>query len=280
MALNLPTLGRLDIISVTYGSKDFTLYARDAFKKALVLDPRMQAWTFSASNTFFGEDPNKNIFKVCSAVYRNTIPTQNEVWSTFKRVNAAEDHDLRLSFSGQGDTPGQLPRASELPRNATFVIAAFWWTKDVTTQVAAAVSNAGYTPSKPTTITVGTSVFGTAPAGMPTRAGRWLMLTYGLVTATGYKFGVVVPISPNSTETADWTVEVPVAFPPVDLPVSKTQCNWLLLENTSTSFYLYPKIVDVKGNLIWDGLAVKMGLAPGSFVRSLLLSCHVLLCEK
>ena len=224
MALNLPTLGRLEIISVTFGSKDYTSYVRDAFAKALALNPRIQRWAFSASTSFFGEDPNPNIRKFGAVVCRNTIPLQNEAWSTFKRSSADEGQNLPLKFSGQDDTVGQLPRVPELSQNATFVIAAFWWTQDVTSQAAAAVRNATYSPSKPTTITVGTSSLSSPAPSVPTAARRIFSWAYGLLTGVGWRFGVFVA-NPSVSDTADWTVELPVAFPPLGLPIYQSKCN-------------------------------------------------------
>ena len=248
MGLNLAPLIQVQIISATFGNEDFTTTVRHKLLAAQTRNPSMQSCSIWQ---FFSRDPNPNVYKVATVVWRNTLPSAKNAWSQPKSIVAAELESLTIAFDGLNDTVWEPPRYTSLTQNATFILAAYWWKTDVTNAVAAQVRATLYVGSRPVEISISESAFGTAPS-IPSNAKRTFCATYGLVTGNGVRYGVLVG-NPADGVTA-WSMGIPAVFPPPALPTYKPLLNYVTFDNPSEDrYYLIPKIADMSGLVVWKG---------------------------
>ncbi|KAG8527300.1 uncharacterized protein KY384_008044 [Bacidia gigantensis] len=260
MSFNQPNLGQLQIISATFGGQDITTAARNTLLKALTLNPSLQIWSFQLAGRSFGEDPDPNVLKCLTLVYRNSIPASTD-WSAPKSITKQEGASVNIPFDGKNDVAWSPPSTFDLPANGLLIIAAYWWTGDVTELLKAKFAAMQATANKPTILQIGTDLLGTAPT-LPTdvRTKRTFSVTYGLATSVGFKFGVAVG-NPPQDDTPDWPVQLPFAFPPAQTPMYTYQGVFINLKNASTDDkYLYPKVVALDGSPYGMALITDMRL--------------------
>ena len=150
----------LDIVSVTFGSRDFTAFTTDKFNEALSQNPGVKTWSFDASTDFFQPDPNQKVVKACVVVYRNTFPNPDGSvsWSNFKSIAVDESHPaVTLVFDGVGDTAWISPQP---PASGQYIVAAYWYKVDVTKGVRDQYAKQGFVAGTGVSIVVDSDALG------------------------------------------------------------------------------------------------------------------------
>ena len=252
----------LDIVSCTYGGTDFTTYTRAQYNKFIVQNPGSTSWTFTASNDFFGQDPNVTIVKVCVCTWRNTFSNADGSisWSDFHSQAMIEHSSATISidFSGVNDTAWVAPN---VPKTGQFVVAAYWYNTDVTSSVANQLNSLFLDPFQGTSINVSVGSLGPDPA--VSNPSKQLTLVYG---TWGYPKRWTFHTKVQMGSSDDWTLLLPVLFPPVQLPNMNDVNTYVTFKNVNAATSIWPQIYGEDMDLFWDGKGLGLAIAPG--VRS------------
>ena len=248
----------LDIVSVTYGTKDYTAFVRDAYETDRAENPNIRSWSFQAHINFFEEDPNPGVAKVSTAVYRASgfdQGTGDLTWSDFRIINTSEGSYTTFDFAETSHATGTLPSSPPTPRSQ-YLITAWWQWRDVTTGAKNAF-NAGAAAGQNFNLTIDSTTLGfdDPRPGNPsivsltfatwTYPGRW---SYNTQSAL---------LNPSQT------LAIPPAFPPIATPGQSIEASFLRFQNATSLLYIYPSIFGQEGELLWDGQADNMLIPPG-----------------
>lgn len=277
---------RLNIYSATYGSRDYTDWIRKKYIHDVYTNPPTDSsnvWTFTPSNTFFGEDPNPNVHKFFTITYRiggtlsystgqlvdpGTALVTNQAWwsqnntativgdyptfgaaTNFRGATIQEDTALTLDLSTLETTSFVAPAANN---NAPAAFKAYWGTADVTSSVATSLSGA---------ISLGGDLTITVAAG-PLNKGvdPNPNIVKQMVIVLGYRRSDDTSIWDIRTVIAiqDGTYNLPIHRTLIDLavqgptpyaPLKVNKINW---ENRSATT-AWPQIYHKSGQLFFDG---------------------------
>ena len=257
MPLSGTPLCHLQIISCTYGPFDYTNYLRNKFSDYLAQNPTAQSWSFSAGNVFFNGDPWRNKHKVCTIVYRNTIPAGG--WSEFKPVEAGEDQLATINFDGTKDSLWWIPPLT----GGTFIAYASWWWQQLTDNTIALLTKSQLQSDHGIDMAFDSSTLGNEPDPTIPITEKQFCVTYGQATANGWKFGVWV----GEPGTNTFQLTLPPPFPPVVAPSNSPYCSYITFANSSQTLTVQPQIASVDGTVVWDGSAPEWAIAPSKYCQ-------------
>ena len=238
----------LDILSVTFGGKDFTNFVRANYAAFLSQNPEATTFTFPVTNTYFNGDPNQNVFKCGVAIWRNTIVSDDGevVWSDFKRYSSLEGGNIVILYDGVNDKPWVAPAP---PSTGQFIASAFWFGNDVTT-TAQAIAASQPLNQYGTSFNVSAASLGPDPRSDITA--KNFSIVYGTWVYPGaWTFSTAVGTGPNT----GWTLTLPVLFPPLQPPSEYGSYSYTTFKNSSTGIDMYPQFYGTDMSLAWDGRA-------------------------
>ena len=250
----------VEITSATYGSKDFTAFVRTQFDEYYTAHPKARTWTLSATNKTFG-DPNPTVYKACVVVWRYTIKIANGAtgWSNFKSQGVSENQAITVSW---GDASGGFWQPPSPGINGLFVVAAYWFDADRTTNVAG-LAGQWANPYKGLVFNVSPGSLGADPNANNTS--KQFCVTYGTWAAGNYwDFEVAVGMNIGS-----WALTLPLCFPPLTRPGVVATASYITFQNrqfgqTTSGTVLYPIIFDLNSrDLVWDGRDANAAIPEG-----------------
>lgn len=243
----------LDIVAVTWGSKDYTSVVRARFATYLSQNPTTKTYSITASNGWFGEDPNHSVSKACVVAWRNTfpLPSGEIVWSTVKsaaRLEGAADDTINVSFDGQGDTQWVSPDAGAFGH---CIVAAYWFSSDRTDITRTVTDRQAYNRYSDTNeLAIDVSAVGLGQDPATSNDSKQFTVIYGNRTyPQTWNFAVQVGMGPNS----GWTLRIPTLFPPVTEPWAGNFITYVTFKNDRSDQSLYPQIYGSDLSLAWDG---------------------------